>query len=257
MQGWISLHRKMLQSDIFQNEKMFKIFMYCLMKATHKERKQRVGMQVIDLEKGQFIFGRNVAASELNMNESTVYQYVKILEEDGAITIDSNNKFSVVSVVNWEFYQDNNNNVTTKEQQNNNKITTKEQQNNTNNNVNNVDNVNKEQDPFSEEQKIFDYYISKNLIKHKTFTPKMKQEVRKALSNVDYKYTVDEIKRVIDNYATVYESDNHWFRSKYDLIDLMRLKDLRQFSDDKDPLNNFLINKNINSKDETQKVARF
>lgn len=47
------------------------------------------------------------------------------------IAINSNNKFSVVTVEKWEDYQD-------KKQQKNNKVTTEEQQSNTNNNVNNI-----------------------------------------------------------------------------------------------------------------------
>ena len=38
MTGWIKLHRKLLDSPIFQNEKLFKVFAYCLMKASHKDR---------------------------------------------------------------------------------------------------------------------------------------------------------------------------------------------------------------------------
>ena len=43
MTGWIKLHRKILDSPIFQNEKLFKVFAYCLMKASHKEHTQLVG----------------------------------------------------------------------------------------------------------------------------------------------------------------------------------------------------------------------
>lgn len=61
------------------------------------------------------------------MKPSTVYSYMKLLEENGNITIKSNNKFSLVTVVNWELYQtdneNSNNRITTKWQQNNNKIT--------------------------------------------------------------------------------------------------------------------------------------
>ena len=56
------------------------------------------------------------------------------------ITTKSNNKFTIVSIVKWEDYQDE---AVEKEQQNNNKVTTKEQQNNTNKNVKNVNNVKK------------------------------------------------------------------------------------------------------------------
>lgn len=132
--GWIKIHRKILGDPIFQNEKLFKVWMYCLLKATHRDYEQLVGLQIIPLKPGEFIFGRNAAAKELNMNPSTVWKHVKVLQKLGNIDIKSNNKFSVINVVKWSDYQNVNDE---KEQQSNNKVTTKEQQSNTNKNIKN------------------------------------------------------------------------------------------------------------------------
>lgn len=78
---WIKMYRKLLQSPIFENEKALKIWVWCLLKATHIEREQLVGQQIVKLEKGQFIFGREKASDELKMTESTVYKYIKLLEK--------------------------------------------------------------------------------------------------------------------------------------------------------------------------------
>lgn len=129
--SYIKLFRKILKSPIWDNEKALKIWIWCLLKATHTERKQLVGQQVVDLEKGQFIFGRKKASEELKMTESTIYKYIKLLEELEMLTVNSNNKFSVVSIAKWENYQ-------VEGLKNNNKETTKEQQSNTNKNVKNI-----------------------------------------------------------------------------------------------------------------------
>lgn len=129
--SYIKLFRKILKSPIWDNEKALKIWIWCLLKATHTERRQLVGQQVVDLEKGQFIFGRKKASEELKMTESTIYKYIKLLEELEMLTVNSNNKFSVVSIAKWENYQ-------VEELKNNNKETTKEQQSNTNKNVKNI-----------------------------------------------------------------------------------------------------------------------
>ena len=105
MEGWVKLHRKLLEATIFQNPNLLKFWIWCLLKASHKEHKERVGLQEITLHSGQFVFGRNKAALELDMTPSTVYKYLKIMEKEQLITIESNNKFSVVSIVKWEFYQ--------------------------------------------------------------------------------------------------------------------------------------------------------
>lgn len=129
--SYIKLFRKLLNSPIFENEKALKIWIWCLLKATHKEREQLVGQQIVNLEKGEFVFGRKQASEELKMTESTIYKYIKLLEKLQMIRIKSNNKFSVVSIEKWEDYQ-------IEELKSNNKVATKEQQSNTNKNVKNI-----------------------------------------------------------------------------------------------------------------------
>src|SRR5699024_8819330 len=115
-------------------------FIYCLMKASHCDRKQLVGKQFVELGKGQFVFGRKKAAIELNMKESTVRDYINLLQQDEVIQVNSTNKYSVISVVNWEVYQHTEDDD---RQQNDSKMTAEGQQNDTNKNVKNVKNVKK------------------------------------------------------------------------------------------------------------------
>lgn len=103
--SWIKLYRKILESPIFENEKALKVWIWCLVKATHKEREQLVGKQIVYLEKGQFVTGRKKASDELKMKDRTVYDYFKLLEELHMISINSNNKFSIITVEKWEDYQ--------------------------------------------------------------------------------------------------------------------------------------------------------
>ena len=133
MAGYIYAHRSIMTHKYFKNEKLFKVMMYCLFKASHKEHETMVGLKTVALKKGQFVFGREKASQELNMKPSTVWKYFKVLEVDEFIDINSNNKFSVVTVANWESYQYD-------EAKDNNKVTTKGQQSNTNNKGNNGNN---------------------------------------------------------------------------------------------------------------------
>lgn len=105
--SWIKLYRKILKSPIWENEKALKVWIWCLVKATHEERIQLVGQQEVLLQKGQFVFGRKKASKELQMSESMVYRYMKVLEKLQMLNIKPNNKFSVVSIEKWEDYQEN------------------------------------------------------------------------------------------------------------------------------------------------------
>lgn len=145
MAGWIKLHRKIISDPVFQNEKLLKVWLYCLLKASHKKHESMVGMQVVSLDPGEFVFGRKKAAIELNMKESTVWDRMKLLEKIGNIDIKSNNKFSVVNVVNWGKYQDREDeDQQQNQQQTDSKPTTNRQQTDTNKNVKNVKNVKNE-----------------------------------------------------------------------------------------------------------------
>lgn len=78
---WIKLYRKLLKSPIWENEKALKLWIWCLIKASHIERDQLVGQQIVKLQKGEFVFGRKKASEETQLNENTVYKYLKLLEK--------------------------------------------------------------------------------------------------------------------------------------------------------------------------------
>ncbi len=136
--GWVCFHRKTVFSMVFKNEGVFKIWMWCLAKANHKKSWVKVttgrGSSSLEILPGQFIFGRKSAAKELDMDENTIYKRMKKLEKAQNLTIESNNKYSIVSIVNWDIYQkpkEKSNTDVTKQ------VTSKYQPSNTDNNDNN------------------------------------------------------------------------------------------------------------------------
>ena len=140
--SWLKLNRSILESNVFDNPKLLKVWIWCLCKASHKAHDQVVGRQIQHLEAGQFVYGRHRAAEELRLPESTTNYYMMMLKSFGNLDIKPNNKYSVVTVVNWAFYQsDTNKSKQQRKQQTNNKRTTNEQQTDTNKNVKNVKNV--------------------------------------------------------------------------------------------------------------------
>ncbi len=76
------------------------------MSATWRKRRTFVGYQVVDLEPGQFVFTRRTASEELEMSEKTIRTCRDTLEKLGIISVKGANKFSVITIVNWDVYQD-------------------------------------------------------------------------------------------------------------------------------------------------------
>ena len=75
------------------------------MKATHKPTVVTVGFQRVSLDPGQFVFGRNKAAQDLKFTVSQVRTCLNTLKTTNNLTIRTTNKFSIISVVNWDVYQ--------------------------------------------------------------------------------------------------------------------------------------------------------
>jgi len=191
--GWIKLHRKLKNSLVFDNPDLLKVWIWCLLKATHDDYIQMIGLQEVELEKGQFIFGRKVAANELKMSESKTYRLIKKLETMQNLNIKANNKYSIITIENWELYQfDENKNEQQFEQQMNNKRTTNEQQMNTNKNIKNNKNNKNNNNIYSE-----------SLIKKIMSYPgkKTKDTRDKKLPQLIKKYGEEQIIRCIERYS--------------------------------------------------------
>jgi hypothetical protein len=149
MEGSIRLFRCILESQVFAHQIALKIWIWCLCKATWKERfvplKIGRGEIVVKLIPGQFIFGRFKAEEELGIDGSTIYKWIQKFAstEYNMIIIESNNQYSIITICKWSEYQiDEKRKVTTKEQPSNNQVTAEEQPSNTNNkdNKDNKDN---------------------------------------------------------------------------------------------------------------------
>jgi hypothetical protein len=104
-QGYIKLWRKSLDAGWLKNHKLWVFWSYCLMKATYKECDVIIGLQTISLNPGQFIFGRKKAALETKLSEQEIRSIMDFLKKAGNLTIKTTNKFSIISIVNWDTYQ--------------------------------------------------------------------------------------------------------------------------------------------------------
>lgn len=159
MAGWISLHRKIMDNPIYSNAFMLKLWIHCLMKASHKEHDQLVGNQIVKLQPGQFVTGRFSLSDEFNkgakkdevISDRTLWRWIKNFEEWQMLSIKSTSKYSVVTVLNWNEHQSNDHQVSIS-------CPSDVQEVSTNNNVNNVNNVNKDDDKAPAKMNPYKFY---------------------------------------------------------------------------------------------------
>ncbi len=138
MEGWIKLHRKMMDNPIVcKDSDHIAVWMYLLLNATHKEYPVLFAGEKITLQKGQLITGRQTISSKIKISESKVQRILKSFESEQQIEQQKSNKNRLISILSWHEYQEC---EQQNEQQLNNKRTTTEQQVNTNKNVKNIKN---------------------------------------------------------------------------------------------------------------------
>ena len=68
MQGWICLHRQLLEWEWYGDINTKTLFIHCLLRANHKPKK----WQGIDVPVGSFITGRKVLSVETGLSEQQV-----------------------------------------------------------------------------------------------------------------------------------------------------------------------------------------
>ena len=139
MEGWIKIHRKMLENPIIcKDSDYLSVWIYLLLNATHKEIPALFKGEKITLHPGQLITGRKSMSNKLKISESKIYRIINEYKSEQQIEQQTSNKNSLITILNWNKYQQS---EQQNEQQMNNKRTTTEQQLNTNKNVNNDNNI--------------------------------------------------------------------------------------------------------------------
>jgi len=126
MQGWIKLHRKLLENPIMKRPSYAWLWITLLLKANHKEKKFMWNKEIIMIKEGQLITGRKELSVCTGIAETTIEDILNFLEKSSQIRQQKTTKFRLITVINWKDYQESDN-----------KPTTNRQQTDTNKNVNN------------------------------------------------------------------------------------------------------------------------
>ena len=107
MEGWIKLHRKILDNPIItKNSETLAVWIYLLLNATHQEYDTLFKGKRITLQKGQLITGIISISKKLKINKDKVQRILKSFENDKQITQQTSNRNRLITILNWNKYQD-------------------------------------------------------------------------------------------------------------------------------------------------------
>jgi len=103
--GYIHLWRKSLDAGWIRNHELWAFWSWCLLKATYRGYDAIVGLQRVHLKPGQFVFGLKKAAQETGLSIQQIRTIIDFLKKAGNLTIKTTNKFSIITIINWDTYQ--------------------------------------------------------------------------------------------------------------------------------------------------------
>jgi hypothetical protein len=165
-------------------------FLYCLLKASHSDREQLVGDELVNIKTGQLVTGRKAISKATKLSEQNVRTALNRLEKLGILTIKPTNKYSIVTVVAWDLHQQTNQQTTSSQPTSNQQVTT-------NNNYNNVNNSNNKKEIVIPDGINIDSW-NEWIEARKANKKKVSEAAAKKQFKLLLKYTEEEQKLIID-----------------------------------------------------------
>ena len=179
MNGYILIHRKLLNWQWYKDSNTLHLFIDLLLDANYEDSK--VGFQII--KRGQCL----TSLKRIHENTGLTYQQIRTslskLKKSGEINKQTTNRYSIITINKYNDYQELNKQITNKQQTNNN-IKINIIKNNTNNEINNKYIV-----------EIIDHLNLRTGQHYKTTTQKTRDLIKARLNE---KFTIDDFKVVID-----------------------------------------------------------
>ena len=112
--GYVKFHRKSTESSVWKNPIIWMVWSWCLFRANHQINKFPFNGKDIEIKRGQFITGIQKAIKEIPITAQNYRTAIDYLKSTSRITTQSTNKFTIISIVKYEEYQRETNNLTSK-----------------------------------------------------------------------------------------------------------------------------------------------
>lgn len=184
-QGWISIHRKILDNPIIGKPDYLAVWVVLLLLANHKEHTFIWNNKKQICRRGQILTGRKALAEKTGVNEHKIDRILKYLKSEQQIEQQTTTKFRLITINNYDRYQPSEQQI---EQQVSNKRATSEQQVSTNNNDNNEKNV------------INNIYLHYEKEFKTTIRAKTDKRSKKIAARLKV-FSLEEIQKAITNYS--------------------------------------------------------
>ena len=104
--GYIKIYRDIRDNWIWEDAEMFKAWLDILMLVNHKDKKTPFDGKLILVKKGSKITSLRKLAIRWGWSKDKTARFLDMLESDGMIRQTRDSKKTLITVVNYSFYQD-------------------------------------------------------------------------------------------------------------------------------------------------------
>jgi hypothetical protein len=101
MQGWIQLHRSFLEWEWYECPNTSRLFIHCLLKANHKDKKWRGTI----IKRGSFLTSRESLSTETGLSQQNIRTCISKLKSTGELTSKSTSKSTMITICKYDTYQ--------------------------------------------------------------------------------------------------------------------------------------------------------
>lgn len=108
-EGWILLHRKMQDCEIWSNSQPFDMrsaWVDLLLLANHRDVDIIFDYVPMTVKRGQYLTSVRKLGARWNWSKNRTLKYLRLLESLNMITRDSNEQRTLITIVKYELYQD-------------------------------------------------------------------------------------------------------------------------------------------------------
>lgn len=189
--GWISIYRKFVEWEWYDYPSVKIIFLHCLLCANHKNAKWRD----ITVKRGQLVTSYDKLAAANGLSVQQVRTALEKLQSTNEITYQSTSQYSIITVKNYNLYQDNNKQKT---EAHNNQLGGRNNKQITTNNNDNKRDINKLISLSIEERDILKKYLLELNEKRKNKIEDIDAYIRKLVENGDCLTKLEKAKKKLE-----------------------------------------------------------
>lgn len=104
MEGWIKLHRQIVEWKYFKNSEIYHVFSAMVLLANHKDGFTKDGTRVL---RGQLMTSNKSLSGITGISESKIFRIVEKLKIEKQIEKLGNSKNTIITIINYDEYQSN------------------------------------------------------------------------------------------------------------------------------------------------------